>query len=179
MNLAADSYPWYGEVDDGSLEQGDLLDNFPVVTVMPPFESLVEDGSPALQVEYGKIIILTQSCDLDASKVRSVLICPHLEFDLLAKQITGLGTPKERDRVRKGLIHSLYMIPPCEISGFEDGARVVSFRSLTTAPFELVTHVASASSRRVRLLPPYREQLAQSLARFLERVALPIDYPAP
>ena len=33
-------------------------------------------------------------------------------------------------------------------------------------------------ARRLRLLPPYREHLSQSFARFFMRVGLPIDTPS-
>jgi hypothetical protein len=33
------------------------------------------------------------------------------------------------------------------------------------------------AAKRLRLLPPYREHLSQSFARFFMRVGLPIDIP--
>jgi hypothetical protein len=42
---------------------------------------------------------------------------------------------------------------------------------------DVVREVAAEQGDGIRLLPPYREHLAQAFARFFMRVALPVDIP--
>jgi hypothetical protein len=45
------------------------------------------------------------------------------------------------------------------------------------APTNLVKQFASKCGPRLRLCPPYKEHLAQALARFFMRVGLPVGIP--
>jgi hypothetical protein len=52
--------------------------------------------------------------------------------------------------------------------------RVVEFHEIFTLPRSfLETLLAQRQTRRLRLLPPYREHLSQAFARFFMRVGLP------
>jgi len=46
-----------------------------------------------------------------------------------------------------------------------------------TVSTDVVREVAAEQGDGIRLLPPYREHLAQAFARFFMRVALPVDIP--
>jgi hypothetical protein len=70
-----------------------------------------------------------------------------------------------------------HLLNRCELSGLEHDFLVVDCRSLFGVPLSVVKELASAQSPRVRLLPPYREHLAQAFARFFMRVGLPVDVP--
>jgi hypothetical protein len=70
------------------------------------------------------------------------------------------------------------MLASCELPGFASPIRVVSFRQVFSLPFGYIRALASQQSPRLRLLPPYREHLAQAFARFIMRVGLPVDIPA-
>src|SRR5215211_1950273 len=118
-------YPWYELVQDGLLEQGDLLSQFPLYS-LPSLGSPDEPGSTV--VDDYDIVILTQSCDLGAGKVDNVLVCPVFSAESLADQISDLGTPKGREKIRRGSTHSIHMLPPCEFAGFDGPCRVVNFR---------------------------------------------------
>ena len=54
---------------------------------------------------------------------------------------------------------------------------VCDFRSLFGIHLTTLKELAAQQSPRLRLLPPYREHLAQAFARFFMRVGLPIDVP--
>jgi hypothetical protein len=69
-------------------------------------------------------------------------------------------------------------IASCDIEGFSSPVRVVSFRQVFSLPFGYIMKLANPDVPRLRLLPPYREQLAQAFARFIMRVGLPVDIPA-
>ena len=52
--------------------------------------------------------------------------------------------------------------------------RIVDFHSVHTVPRVFLEGlIAERGTKRLRLLPPYREHLSQSFARFFMRVGLP------
>jgi hypothetical protein len=69
------------------------------------------------------------------------------------------------------------MLAPCNLSGFELDVAVVDFRRVYSLPLDYLREFATETGDRIRLLPPYREHLAQAFARFFMRVGLPIDIP--
>lgn len=176
-SISASFYPWYDAVTDGSIDQGDLLGEFPVVSLAAPYDLPLDLDNVSVRVGTSNVIVLTQSCDLDARKIENVLICPHFAPEELADQIQNISNNKVRENIRKGAVVSLYSLPPCDLPGLTQPTRIVNFRQLTTATFGLVEATGRMQRERARLLPPYREHLAQALARFLGRVALPKDYP--
>ncbi|HEY7054727.1 MAG TPA: hypothetical protein VH496_21700 [Mycobacterium sp.] len=173
----AHAYPWYDLVNDELLEQGDLLQQFPILVALPiPDETPEGMTLDATMREYD-VVILTQSCDLVQGKVENVLVCPHFSVEELAPTVAELNNKNGRQRVRQGAIAGLHVIPPCPIAGHERSARIVNFKQVSTMPFDLVSQYANRRKPRVRLLPPYREHLAQAFARFIMRVGLPVDFP--
>jgi hypothetical protein len=52
---------------------------------------------------------------------------------------------------------------------------VVDFRRVFSLPFGFLRDAANLL--HLRLLPPYREHLSQSFARYFMRVGLPVDIP--
>ena len=55
---------------------------------------------------------------------------------------------------------------------------MIDFRMQFAVKFVHLKALASSQKPRLRLLSPYREHLAQALARFYMRVGLPVDIPA-
>lgn len=70
------------------------------------------------------------------------------------------------------------MLAACDIEGYEHSIRIVDFREVFSLPISLIRHIASQQVPRVRLMPPYREHLAQAFARFFMRIGLPVDIPS-
>jgi hypothetical protein len=66
------------------------------------------------------------------------------------------------------------MLAASKLFGFERDVRIVDFRKVYSLPVAFVRNRA-AMAERLQLLPPYREQLSQSFARFFMYVGLPID----
>jgi hypothetical protein len=62
--------------------------------------------------------------------------------------------------------------------GLAESSLVVDFRSQFAVNSSTVRSLAAGQQPRLRLLPPYRDHLAQALARFYMRVGLPVDIPA-
>jgi hypothetical protein len=164
-------YPWYASGEWPMVEQGDLLPNCPVLT--PPNEfpeelpTAKEGDSLTIpsRIVFADLIVLTQSCDLVNDKIDQVLLCAHFPADEYSKG--------ERSSIRKEQRPAVHMIEQCDIQGQEFSQRVIDFRTIYTLPKDFVFSFASKLGGRVRLLPPYREHLAQAFARYFMRVGLP------
>lgn len=167
------AFPWYAEVDDDSLEQGDLFDICPVF--VPNVDAL--DGELAdFDMVRRDVIVMSQSCDLvqGREKLTEVLLCtvwyrselPTTEF---------VSTAKGLENARKGNVPSVHLLAPCELPGLEHEVRIVDFRRLHTLPLQFLRKWAGDAGRRLRLQPPYREHLSQAFARYFMRVGLPVD----
>jgi len=169
-----DAYPWYCTVAaDASCLQGDILRSCPVVvpTVATQFDA---EAASAEVLEYD-VVILSQSCDLVQRKVDLVLVCPVWELGAMSERSHYLRSTEGRETLRRGNLPGYHLLNACDIEGFEFPHLVVDFHNVYGVPFDLLVTHARDSGQRVRLLPPYREHLAQAFARFFMRVGLPVD----
>lgn len=85
---------------------------------------------------------------------------------------------KGKEALRQGNVPGYHLLNRCEIKGFATEYLVVDFRSVYSIPFDFLLELIQKRSKRIRLLPPYREHLSQAFARFFMRVGLPVDIPA-
>lgn len=162
------TFPWYEYLDgsDLSLQQGDIITDCPIFT--PDKHKCKEGDEVSFEVNTVDGIVLTQSCDLANGRVRIVQLCPitpfHKQFDSRHKQRFG-----ELSKGRHVGLHLLEL----ESQIYQDYL-VVNLRDIFGLPIEhLQQMVRERSSKRIRLLPPYRESLSQSLASMYMRVGLP------
>lgn len=79
------------------------------------------------------------------------------------------------EEIRKGLRPAYHLLNPCELDGISFPHLVVNFGQVSVTHFDQLAAYANTGARRVRLLHPYREHLAQAFARFVMRVGLPQD----
>ena len=172
-------YPWYAIVNEDSLEQGDMLRH---CVVFSPSQVLLAGRQPpdesAAEFEWVErdLIVISQTCDLvkGRERVTDVLLCAFWPCD----EVGGhLATPRGKEDARRGNLPAYHMLAPCGLPGFESEVAVVDFRRVYSLPLVYVRELASESGDRIRLLPPYREHLAQAFARFFMRVGLPMDIP--
>lgn len=172
-------YPWYALISDDSLQQGDFLFSCPVVepAVMPAVPAGATFDVSAQVREYD-VVILSQSCDLAYGKLETALVCPHWPISAYEQAEPYLRSPKGKEDIRRGNVPGLHMLAACELPRVESPIRVVNFRQVFGLPLGYCQHQARQQSPRLRLLPPYREHLAQAFARFIMRVGLPVDIPA-
>jgi hypothetical protein len=173
----AEPYPWYGRVTEDDLQQGDIIEACPVF--IPP-EDLAErplETASFLVVERD-LIVMSQSCDLEKGqeKLSEVLLCAVWQRSEMPAG-HALSRPEGLENVRKGRVPAWHILAPCELQGLEREARLVEFQRTHSLPLTFIRRRAAASGERIRLLPPYREHLAQAFARFFMRVGLPIDIP--
>ena len=170
-------YPWFGVVEGDDLEQGDILEGCPVF--LPPNDLVVGAEATAKFVwQRQDLIVISQSCDLSKGqeKVDDVLLCAVWKRSELTAAGNQLGKDDRMEEVRKGRLPGFHVLAAPTLSGFQHDVRVVDFRRVYSLPVPFVRNTASAA-QRLRLLPPYREHLSQSFARFFMRVGLPVDIP--
>lgn len=170
-------FPWYavGQFDD--LQQGDIFLDCPIIIpdlslyqdLISPIPSAPDSGSgnssrSLVEVVTADVIVMSQSCDLAKPDCSQVLVCTHHDAMHYSKD--------RRAEISRDRHVSLHMIEACD-ADIIFGQRVLDFRAVYTIPKEFLLAIAQRDTTRARLLPPYREQMAQAFARFFMRVGLP------
>lgn len=169
------SFDWYEVVDgDAALAQGDFIDSCPIIA--PP-QSIEVGKDLAFDVREYDVIIMSQSCDLLQRKVNLVLLCPVWPFAYITSKEDYLKGNNGKEALRQGNMPGYHLLNSCEIDGFNKEYLVADFRTVYSVSFSFLEDYAKKLGKRRRLLPPYREHLSQSFARFFMRVGLPIDIP--
>ena len=173
------AFPWYEicEPEENSLQQGDFISECPIV--IPPVH--LDEAEEDVEIEVQKIdsIVLSQSCDLEHGKIDIVLVCPYYSLsswveDLPQDQQSKKGKSKAIDNLRKGNLPGYHLLNRHDDEWLPD-YQVVDFRNVYGINFQLLQNIVQETGDRVRLLPPYREHLSQSFARYFMRVGLPQD----
>lgn len=162
-------YPWYGWTEGTDLQQGDLIRDCPLAQLSESVETL--------RTKYD-VVILSQSCDLANDKLKLAQVCPYWTLDELSAKTEFFRGKRGREELRRGNLPGYHLLNQYELPESKSDFLVVVFRLQFAVKFETMSSLANAQSPRLRLLPPYREHLAQTLARFYMRVGLPIDIPA-
>lgn len=158
--------------------KGDLFEKVPVF--LPPDALVVAaEGKPAnadFTWEERDLIVMSQSCDLvkGREKLDEIVFCAVWKRSELTDSLAKVEILEE---ARKGRLPNVHLIAASTCAGFEREVRIVDFRRVYSLRVQYVRNRAGLS-KRLRLLPPYREHLSQSFARFFMRVGLPIDIPA-
>jgi len=162
-------YPWYGMVEQEDLQQGDLLFNC-------PFDQVDETGQP--RRKDFDVAVVSQSCDLLNGKLEMVQVCPFWELDTLTKKVEYFRGKRGKEELRRGNLPGYHLLNRCDLPEKQTDFLVVDFRMQFAVKQAHLKAISSVQKPRIRLLPPYREHLAQALARFYMRVGLPVDIPA-
>ena len=179
---------WYEEVaSDKPFEQGDFLSEFPVAP--PPAELYNPEAAhlaaaEALEAEGDfvtyNVVVMTQSCDLvDPADDYQVLLCPRYDIRE-AEKPNGkrLGNNDDWKKLRDGRYVHMHLLAECNLEGLEFKHQEVHLDRLITVDFASIRAFSQYFPSRVRLMPPYREHLAQSFARQFMRIGLPLDLPS-
>jgi hypothetical protein len=178
MAASVPEYPWFGVVDDDGIQQGDIFEKCPVF-LPPDALEVIAEGKPAnadFTWEEHDLIVMSQSCDLEngREKVDEIVFCAVWKQSELADQ--KLAKAETLEEARTGRLPNVHLLAASTYAGSEREVRVVDFRRVYSLPVRYIRNRATLS-KRLRLLPPYREHLSQSFARFFMRVGLPIDIP--
>ena len=162
-------YPWYGLADGDDLQQGDIL-------LACPFDRV--DAPGIADRKNFNVVIMSHSCDLAHDKLEMIQVCPFWDLERLAKDVEFFRAKRGREELRRGNLPGYHLLNRCMLPEQQTDFLVIDFRMQFAVEFVQLKSLASSQKPRLRLLSPYREHLAQALARFYMRVGLPVDIPA-
>ncbi len=150
---------------------------------------LLDTLGRAVGLEPVRAIVMTQACDIEHAHVRNIILCPVYTLDEEYKQSwetrqkeRGESTNaktwnKHTKEIKDGKIWNRTMLRRYEApagSGLGVATQLVDFHEVFSVPLVFLSAwVRTSGLPRLRLLPPYREHLSQSFARFFMRVGLP------
>ena len=167
-------YPWYAAGPFDDLQQGDLFPDCPIVVPDPQtYDRLLakSDNSdlrlsdqPILVIE-ADVIVVSQSCDIAKPDCTQILVCQYHAAADYSKE--------RRAEIAKDRLAALHMIEACDLEDIAFSQQALDFRAVYTAPKDFLLALAKTRKWRARLLPPYREHMAQAFARYFMRVGLP------
>ncbi len=179
--------------------QGDLIEACPVAVFKDELvfnenddlNALLETLRGAVGLQTERAIVMTQACDLEQKKVRNAILCPAYRLSQFRTDWEEAWTarrgalPKESDwkahinGIKAGRIWNFTLLRKREAVAdvqMTTETTVVDFHEVFSLPVHfLELWLSKGGNRRLRLLPPYREHLSQSFARFFMRVGLPLD----
>lgn len=183
---------WYEEVEAATrLTQGDLIDNCPLIIWKAEPVQLLYGGEEAeslkgmIEAIQVDVVVMTQTYDLEHEKVSNVVLCPHISLidyrEIWEAEMKKRNqNPKSKawknqcDDIRDGYVWNLTILNASNSGKLSTEHRVVDFHEVYTVPRNFLESLLRQRGRhRLRLLPPYREHLSQSFARFFMRVGLP------
>ncbi len=177
-------FDWY-ELIPGStdLQQGDLLDNFPIV-VLPPSLADISDENDSIslddeiRVQRFNVIVATQSCDLvDPDDEQEVIVLPRYDYLPLSENWGSIRGENGWGNLVRGRVVRAHLISNCDIPNHIFDYQVVDLQTIFSTSYGVLRRVAENHAERIRLLPPYREHFAQAFGRQFTRIGLPLDLP--
>ena len=148
------------------LYQGDIIDSCPLI-----FWECFQDDDEVIRKPKEldlRVIVLTQSCDLENKKSTRVQVAVVHATELLVTQGT-LKARTIRDNVRLHKMFGWYFLEQSDLLA----ESIVDFRDIHTVPRLLLDDLVSRNQRICTLVSPYREHLAKHFADTFSRVALP------
>ena len=158
-------WPWYQVLTSSTdLAQGDILDGVVVPEISP--------GSREVDERKYTLIVMTQSCDIP--DIPQFIFCP-----VWTREQLGAIEPKFNDRsyignLTSGRVVGFLPIDKSTEPGMERPWRIVQFERIIELKREDLYKQLAEMGPRLRVLPPYREHIAQQFARFFMRVGLPV-----
>jgi hypothetical protein len=175
-------YPWYeivGETDE--LEQGDFIDDFEVlVPTYIPNEAEINTPNYRAKGISNKydVVIVSQSCDLSNEKLEYVLLCPRINYSQyieLNKHFGAKAIANNLQNIERGWQPKYCMLNKCDLPDLSCEIQLVELGTVYSVPYDIFRQMVKPYRKRLRLLSPYKEKLAQAFAYYYMRVALPIN----
>ena len=132
-----------------------------------------------IPVEKYNVVLMTQSCDIPKLKDDDeVLLCPLYDYSVIIPLMPNYGGAGGWKNLINGRFIGVHILNKCTIENHVFEYQVINLRRVFSVPLGIVKSFVSQKGERIRLLPPYREHLAQAFARQFMRVGLPIDLPS-
>lgn len=156
---------------DAPLDQGDLIEDCFVMNT--EVGTATNSGSPVIDYTTRRVVLLTQTCDLNNPRAPSGNVAEVFDAQFLIDQ--KLFKPADiKGPLRAGRIWGWYFLPAD--SGLGLGEMIVDLRRLHTVSLEMLRSLCRAGKRRGRIQPLYREHLAKHFADTFSRIGLPRPY---
>lgn len=163
---------WWDSVNGRGLAQGDLLPD----CLLPVFAHVQPDNMSEItdiELKRARLIVITQSCDLENGKTPNVAMCPIYKLDEFEKDNKSYSTKGAWENVRKGRIEGLHLLASPDNPEKNLDSLVVDFGHIVSLPIEYLNQHAESLGNRWRLKSPFLEHFSQAFARFFMRVGLP------
>ena len=157
------------------LRQGDIVVDCDIAVVPDDFSS--DSSDTVINVEKRRLIVITQSCDLENSKAPNVALCPVSTIAEFQGLHSNFATLPKIEEIRRSKVEGFYMLPSPEEPLNNMDAMIVDFRMIVSLPIGYISRRATVAGERSRLLSPYVEHFSQAFARFFMRVGLPSQIP--
>jgi hypothetical protein len=168
--------PFWEVTSGATLAQGDLLSDCLVPLIAPGFGA-DEGRAEILVAEGNRLIVVTQSCDLENKKARFVATCPIHTLSEFEEANPAFRRKGQWEQVRKGRVEGLHLLASPERPEQSREALVVDFGHIISLPLDYLESHAGSLGDRWRLRSPYLEHYSQAFARFFMRVGLPSAIP--
>jgi len=160
---------WYEIIAGSSLEQGDVLPNIFAPRVV---QDELAQGGYRVRPGRGDYVVLSQTCDLENDKLQEVLLADVSDYQSAARDSERARQTAFREALIQGSDWAYFLLPE-----FEGPPRlswsIVNFHYLFLVDVSACRKQAEQLGQRLRLVPPYKEYLAQTFGRYMMRVALP------
>lgn len=148
------------------LYQGDIIDSCPLI-----FWDCFEDGDEVIRKPQEidvRVVVITQSCDLDNKRSTRVQVAVVHETEFLVQQ--GVLKAKAiRDNVRLHKMFGWYFLEQSDLLP----ESIIDFRDVHTVSRLLIDELVAKGKRTCTIVSPYREHMAKHFADTFSRVALP------
>ena len=164
---------WWQSVSGRNLAQGDLLPDCLLPVFVAPTANQSADDLQEVSVLTQRLIVVTQSCDLENNKVQFVALCPIHSLEEFAGLNHHFQKSKNWETVRKGQMQGLHMVASPESPKTNTQSLVVDFGHIVSLPINYLENHAASIGKRWRLSSPFLEHYSQAFARFFMHVGLP------
>lgn len=162
---------------DGSITQGDILFNFPVLVPVITNPTELTEYSPeniakrtAFDIHYTDLIIMTQSCDLVNNPAMSrkpldYVVCATIRrIDKYTKKVI--------DNVNSGRMPAYYLLNKDD--KFLSNSQIIDFTGIHTITYEFLNDFASKQTSRFKPSSPILEKISHHFGNYFSRIGL--DY---
>jgi hypothetical protein len=171
-------YKWYDNVPgDSSIEQGDILEKCNIIISNEQhYQALLDskENEAPLDIIEINAIVLSQSCDIQNEKIDSVIVCPIWPLRKFIEKGDYFKSSNAREDLRQGKFPEYHLLQRFETDELPNDFYFVDFQHIYSVPKKFLEALTRSKSHK-RLLPPYREHLSQSFARYFMRVGLPVN----
>ena len=173
-------YKWYEDVPPNSpIEQGDIVENCNVIIPNDQhYQAILESKENAEPLDIVEVngIVLSQSCDIQNEKIDSIIICPIWSLKNFKEKGDWFNSSRAREDLRQGKFPEYHLLQRFKGEELLDDFYFVDFHRIYSIPKKFIKAILKNKPHK-RLLPPYREHLSQSFARYFMRVGLPVNIP--